>query len=288
MTKSGLEIILDKQRQLTHGDPTSRETYISLGIFTEACVIGLRSHGYEVSEPKLSAESVDLSVKPAKSPEKLDEDVAAILRRFTDRTIFKSANVSPQMIDKLNASWQSYGVKVHATSDQAVIEHTAKLTRQALLLAFSNPGFRKELTKFFVTKTSTPYGIPLSTMGTGRLKARLVRRLIASGLNRKQEAQTEFRRWRSASLLVFILAEGDSKSYWLESGRAYMRACIEIEKLGLNQATSAAIVEAADFHEDIEKMLGTDMRIQCVVRAGRGQKKRRPSGRLTPQELLVT
>jgi hypothetical protein len=283
-----LEISLDRNRALTHGDPTGRQAFLSLGIFTEACLIGLKYHGFKPLEPKLSGDSVSLKVASKQGEAEEFVEVESLKKRFTDRTLYKKVDLSRAQLAKINNCWRNNNVEVRAVSDIQIIERTAELTRQALLLAFSNPGFRKELTEYFVTDSSKPYGIPLNTLGTGRVKARVVKRLINSGLNRQQEAGTEYKRWLSASAVVFILAEGDSRSYWLESGRAYLRASLEIEKLGFNQATSAAIAEAADFHEDIEKLLGTDKRIMSVIRVGRGSKKKAYSGRLSAKELLTT
>jgi len=280
-------ILPDAAHKLVYGDPTGRQAFISRGIFTEACIIALGHAGFTAPKPKLEGEAIILKLS---STAKLgrDEDISALKDRFTDRTVYKKMELPVEVINKIKEAWSSSDVSIAATNDRKIIEKTAELTRQALSLAFSNPDFRKELTDYFVAKPSAPYGIPLSTLGTGKLKARAVKQLIRSGLNRKQEAQLEYERWSSASGLVFILAGGDSKPYWLESGRAYLRASLELQKLGLSQATSAAIVEAADFHEDIEKMLGTEKRIECVIRFGLGQRKRRPSGRLAPEQLLVT
>jgi hypothetical protein len=286
--KGNLLILVDQTRRLTHGDPTGRETYISLGIFTEACVLAMAHYGFSAQAPAVNGDSIVLKISKTDKSSDDSADIEALKRRFTDRTIYKPAELTAEAIARLDASWHTNNVEVICTADRQLINKTAELTRHALLLAFSNPAFRRELTDYFVDKPSVPYGIPLSTLVTNKLKARFVKRLINSGVNRKQEAQTEHKRWRSASGLVFILADGDTKNYWLESGRAYLRASLEIQKLGFNQATSAAIVEASDFHEDIEKLLGTSKRIQSVIRIGRGSKKKRPSGRLTPQELLVT
>jgi hypothetical protein len=283
----GLRVMLDRRRLLTYGDPTGRESYISLGIFTEACVIGLENFGFIPAVMEFKDDSVFLKTEK-KSADDNSTDVEALKNRFTDRTVFKKADLTSKAIARLDNCWHTKNVEVIATSNPAIIGKTAQFTRQALLLAFSNPAFRQELTDYFVDKPSVSYGIPLSTLGTSRLKARFVKKLINSGVNRKQEANLEYKRWQSASGLVFILSGGDSKPYWLESGRAYLRASLEIQKLGLSQATSAAIVEAADFHEDVEKLLGTEKRIQSVIRVGRGHKKKRSSGRLSSHELLVT
>jgi hypothetical protein len=75
---------------------------------------------------------------------------------------------------------------------------------------------------------------------------------------------------------------------WFEVGRSYLRASLEIEKAGLSQATSAAIVEASNFHEDVEQILGSNLRIQAIIRIGKGRKIRYRSPRVSARELLAT
>lgn len=287
--KDTLIILLNRDHILVHGDPTGRQAYISLGIFTEACLLALRHFGFKEVDSRIENEAIVIKVRDKTSiSNNSDDDIKALQSRFTDRTVYKKTDFPPESISRLNACWHSKNVQVYSTSNRLIIDDCARLTRQALLLAFSNPAFRKELTEHLSPNASVPYGIPLSTLGTTRVKTLFVKSLINSGVNRRQEAQTEYKRWMSASGLVFVLAAGDSKPYWLESGRAYLRASLEIQKMGLSQATSAAIVEAADFHEDIEKLLDTDKRIQAVIRVGRGRGKKHPSGRFTAEELLAT
>jgi hypothetical protein len=277
-----------RERAPSHGDPTGRELFLSLGIFTEACLIGLRACGFKPGEPKFMADEVFIKIGAKASTRREQETVDALRKRFTDRTVYKKADVSDTALKAFESCWKSPRVEIRAVNDRKIIEPVARFTQQALLLAFSNPAFRKELTEYFVDDNKIPYGIPLSALGANPIKARFVRSLINSGATRRQEARSEYRRWSSASGLIFILAEGDSKPYWLESGRAYLRASLETQRLGFSQATSAAIVEAADFHEDVEKLLGTQKRIQSVIRIGRGSKKSRFSGRLSPKEILST
>lgn len=275
-------------RRLAQGDPTGRQTFISLGIFTEACVIALEYYGFKTKGIKVSKETIEITTSQGTAGMANDNLVKSLKTRFTDRSIYRKVEITSQQTDKITSSWQSEGVKLSVSTDTEIIDRCASLTAQGLLLALSSPGFRKELTDYLVPSQKTEYGIPLSTLQTGKLQTAVTKQLIASGLSRKHEAETERKRWQSAGALVFVLADGDSIEYWVESGRAYLRASLAIEELGLSQATSAAIVEAMDLHEDIEKMLGTNQRIQCLLRIGRGQSKPKYSGRLSAESLIIT
>jgi hypothetical protein len=283
-----LLVQLDESRLLDVGDPTGRQGFISLGIFTEACAIGLEAVGLKAADVNLKGKTVTLRTVRSGSSQANEDQRKALKERFTDRSIYKEIALTGGQKTQIASSWPSAKVEIKVNNDPKIIEAVASLTKQALRLALSRPDFRKELAAYLVSSNKRPEGIPLSTLGTRPIRTTLTKQLVRSGLSRKSDAQLEYRRWRSASGLVFILASGDSPDFWLESGRAYLKASLAIQRLGLSQATSAAIVEAADFHEDIEKMLGTEKRIQCLLRIGQGQKKQRRSGRRPSENILIT
>lgn len=286
-----LKIFPSKHKVLKQGDPTGRETLISLGIFTEACVIALNHSGFGVKNVDFSDQNeikIVLTASAKLIDDKSKELVAALKTRFTDRSVYKKISLSKTQLKKIESAWQSKNVEVLAKNDSEIIERCAQLTQQGLRLALSSPSFRKELTRHMVPSKKTPYGIPVGTLQSGKLKSLLIKQLIASDTGQKKEAELEYERWQSASAVVFVLGSGDSRQYWLEAGRAYLQASLAIERLGLRQATSAAIVEAADFHEDIEKLLNTKKRILCLLRVGISQAKPRWSGRFRAEDLLIT
>lgn len=92
---------------------------------------------------------------------------------------------------------------------------------------------------------------------------------------------------RSAGALIFTLTGGDTRKDWVLAGRAYQRAGLMATQLGLSQATSAAVVEATDFHTDIETNLGTTKRIQTLMRVGYGSRKSTTSPRIPTKQLVV-
>jgi hypothetical protein len=85
-----------------------------------------------------------------------------------------------------------------------------------------------------------------------------------------------------------LLADGDMRKYWFRVGRVYLRVSLKLEDLGLSQATSAAIVEASNYHDDIEASLHTTKRALAIIRIGQGSTNKQYSPRLTAAELLST
>jgi hypothetical protein len=253
-------------------------------------VLAINHLGYQVSRIEVSDDGpikIHTGVKTI-TKDKTVSDMSAFEKRFTDRSVYKKVALDARRLKKIEDAWPSGKAAVQVSTDPLVLQRCAELTKDGLLLALTSEGFRKELVDYLVPSSRTPQGIPLTTLPGSRMSNVMVRKLLSTGLSRKREARVEYERWLSASALVFVLAEGDSRQYWVESGRAYLRASLAIEKQGLAQATSAAIVEASDFHEDIEKLLGTGRRIECLIRVGKSNVKKRESGRLSPEQLLTT
>ena len=280
-----LLVDIDPAHQLGDGDPTGRETMISIGIFCE-------SLGIAVSTVGLKLQSVALDNKTARlafSASTIADDAAVDLlqKRSSDRSIYKPAAVETGLLKTLQECNIAGKTTIHTSTDSAIIAQVADLTSHAIGVALSSPGFRHELSEYLVVPGSNKQrGIATRSLYINPVIARLEPFMLRQGINLGAEARLELQRWLSASALVLITAPGDIPKYWLEVGRSYLRVSLAIEAAGLSQATSGAIVEASNYHEDVEESLGTSERILAVIRIGQGSPKRYYSPRVSADALL--
>ncbi len=283
-----LLIDIDPKHKLSDGDPTGRETFISLGIFAEAITIvslrfGLYSQKQSVNNQRAIIQFA--SGKPVKS----GSDIEALKTRVTDRSIYNHVDITEKSKLSIVNSAPDASAKIWMLTDSNSINMVASLTAKGISLALSNPSFREELSHYLVLPWTTKHrGISTSSLYIPKALAICEPVLIRFGIGKKSEASLERKRWESASAVVLITTEGDMPDYWFEAGRAYLRAALAIERLGFSQATSAAIVEASNYHEDVEKLIGTNQRLQCLLRVGKGAKVRNHSPRVTVEELLTS
>jgi hypothetical protein len=295
LESSEVVISLDTHHALEDGDPTGRQTMISLGIFSEALALGASQYGLDVASVYIHTEQIRitfaLGTNPPQKTKGLDSLVTALHTRCSDRSIYKPLNLDEQQLQHIRASSASSttsSVSTHAITDEAIISKVAALTSNAIGVALSSPAFRHELTQYLVMPgSSRQRGIAVKSLHISRPKALLQPIVLKTGRGLKSEAELEKRRWLSASGLVIITADGDMPKYWFEVGRAYLRASLAIEELGLSQATSAAIVEASNYHEDIEDMLHTKQRILAIIRVGHGSAVKHFSPRISTEQILA-
>lgn len=286
---TGLIVSIDPSHRLAAGDPTGRQTIISLGIFIEAIGIGCGVHGMELLSVRFADSQAHLEIKNTTNPSRnFDELVIALKHRCSDRSIYQSVTVEDDVIALLESSVSSPNVQVRVTTDRSSIEKIAQLTSQGIRMALSNPSFRNELSHYLLPPWSTKRrGISVKSLYLPYLVGLLQPIFIRLGKGLNAESRLEKKRWESASAVIAITSVGDMPDYWLEAGRTYLRVSLALEQAGFSQATSAALVEASNFHEDVEKMFDTTQRLVCMLRIGKGSYRRHYSPRVSVQELTT-
>lgn len=291
LSHTSLKVIIDDRYTLEEGDPTGRQTIISIGIFTEAIIVSAEARG-------LITELVDFNNKEViitfaeemytPTSEKTQQ-VEFLRRRSTDRSVYHKAAIPSQATELLTSVASEDGIKVWLREDEISIQRVAECTASGIGLALTSPGFRKELSQFLIEPWSKrKRGISVRSMYVPIPMAIAQPFMVRMGIGLRKEIELEKRRWYSASGIVLITSKGDMPQDWFNAGRVYLRVSIMIEKLGFSQATSAASVEASNYHEDIEKMLGTTQRLQCVLRIGTGSKHRNYSPRVDAESLITS
>ena len=86
-----MEVIIDKKHALEAGDPTGRQTIISLGIFAEAVSLAAENIGLK-ADLKFDNDKVEVGF--VKIGELKKNDVELIKQRATDRSIYKKVEIT--------------------------------------------------------------------------------------------------------------------------------------------------------------------------------------------------
>ena len=288
-TNSSVEINLDEAHTLRDGDPTGRETTISLGIIAEAIVIVAEQFGFREVTTNLKDKTLLIRFESTNTKSSTKKYADLLKARCTDRSLYSPVTISDEDVHRIKDSATNFKVKIHVIRDPQIVAKVADYTSKGISLALSNPSFRKELSQYLIVPWShKKRGISVRSLYINPLLAVYEPLLMRLGIGLPLEVKLEKKRWLSASGIVVITADGDLSQYWLATGRAYMRVSLEIEELGLSQATSAAIVEASNYHDDVEELLGTNQRILSIIRIGKGETNRRHSPRVDYQDLITS
>jgi len=287
---SSCQVIIDKRYALSDGDPTGRQAVIGIGIFCEALVAVAADFRLQTTIGTYldGAVTVHFHNKPTKQTTKQPYS-ELIASRATDRSIYKPVDITDQNTAYLSSAAIGSSISIHVIRDKKQIDTIAELTSHGISLALTSPAFRQELSQYLVLPWSKKVrGISVMSLYIPTLVAIIEPTLMRLGIGLPLEAKLEKRRWQSASAVIAITADGDLTKYWFDVGRTYLRLSLYIEDLGLSQATSGAIVEASNYHEDVESILDTNQRILSMIRIGKGAKKRHHSPRISLDELTAS
>jgi hypothetical protein len=286
-----ITIAVSTDRVLGSGDPTSRESWISFGICLETLLQAAKGLGLKAEITDIQGAALNDHIATVQITEGSFEKRPAVLQALKDRHTYREKMVPVEIPEKLKTDCQTAvedleGVGVFFMEDKAAINEVAQFTFKAMSIALSSPDFRRELYHFVHYNWSPArVGMHGYTLGEGLLGSIFSKLSIKLGLGLSLKAKHDKQRIQDASALVFVGTSGDVPSFWLRAGRAYLRIALELAKSGLAQGTLAAPIEAPGFHEDIEKMLGTGLRLQTMLRVGKATHAVRSSPRLNVDEL---
>lgn len=287
-----LVVSVYKGHHAEDSDATGRQTWISIGCFVENVLQASEGCGMKASITKEDYANDAITVEFVASKQKsVDAQILQnITSRVSNRNPFDPAKLSDSQLQQFkNLQKNIPGAQLIVNTEKATIELMTELTKQAVALALSMPRLKKELGQTFRANSSThKTGIPGYALGYGNLRSKFESFRFTHLAIAPKESVKESERMRASAGFVFITADGDIAKYWFAAGRLYQRAALLLAELGLSQATQAATVEAPDFHQEVEKQIGTTNRLQAVIRFGKSSKKIAPSPRLSVEEILTS
>lgn len=293
-----LELLAHHKRCLHAGDPTFRGLWISLGIMFEtvlqtAASLGIKIEVEQIQTDSLNQPIVTFVIGSSAGTSQNTSTLAAIQNRYTYRGKLSGTPVSSSSIENLRKLVHKHfpSVKILATYDQKQINLASQLTKKGLLLAFSSPEFRHELSDLIRPNwTKMRTGLPGFVLKKGVFGTLWERWSVGLNLGSMQKAEAEAKRVASAPLLLFVATSGDVPPHWFMAGQAYALTTIELTRQDLVHSTITAPIEAADYHEELEAALNTKLRLQSMLTVGyplKGARSSYSSPRLSVDELLV-
>lgn len=278
-------IKLSEERLLVAGDPVGRQTWISIGACVESILVAAENENLK-GAVSLENQVVTITFTSSQVTPVIPKSV--IEQRFTDRSPYTSEQLDPNVLTTIKDCWDSKTTLVKVLDDREKIQKISRFTAKAIAMALSSPDFRNELSELIVRPGDKKrVGIPTNSLRLSGPRAYTEKVLVRKGHGTAKHSEEEYKVWASSSALVLVFTQGDSIKFWLEAGRAYQRAGLTACFMGLRTATSAAAVEALDFHEDIEAMFQTKFRLQTVMRIGKSPSNVVASPRLGVEDLLA-
>jgi len=290
INKAKLTIGIASLRKLEFGDPTGRETWISIGCMVQNIIAASPCFGLKatIANCDYKAGHVEINFLELGSAGKDTRILETIKLRHSSRQKLRGPDLSQEQKVLLNnVSKKHPNISVFITIDKDIMKLVAGLTAQAIRLALSIPGFKNELGDILTGNLSAkPTGIPGYAMGYGLLQSYLQPLQFKYTSVANRESKIERTRIMNSAGLIILAATGDVAADWLSTGQVYEQIVLLLTGWGYSHSTTAAVVEAPDFHQELEAKLGTSARTMAIIRYGKSNAKFKHTPRL-PLSLVA-
>ncbi len=286
-----IQLYIDGSVRLKTGDPEGLDAALSCGAALEATLlalgdIGLNAHVMDYWGGRGPEGGVQLAAELQLKKGEADPLAAALERRFTWRNFFKDQAVDPWLRED-----------VHFVATQELKARIAERNDWASLEIMKNKAFRAELLSWMRLSSAHPRhsldGLNNEALQMPNSDARMARwalgilwpvlRLFGATKGITSEAEKTL----SAPILAAFHRPANESP--IQSGRAYLRLCLEAAQLGLSGWPMAALSDHQQTNAEICEMLGigTDRRLVQVLRFGHASGPRPLPARRPLEELIL-
>jgi nitroreductase len=269
-----LSILRDYEHSLKESDPTSRETFLSLGAFIENLVVAAGFFGYKAKvfyraltvHDQLAAEiSFEADGTSIRSSERL---FTGITKRHTNRGFYHPEPLTSDVAQGL-AVPSEVGISIHQVGDATTKEKVAELVGRGTAIALGMPTMEKELGELVWSEASPrPTGMMIEALVEGAQPQETGLDWVRNELDPQSQGHYWQQTFASAPLHIIIASELDNPAAWLASGRVMERVLLASAALGMNHCIAAAPVEIPTLLPSLRQLIDGDDRPQALFRLG--------------------
>ncbi len=254
-----LHILPDVSRRTPIVDPDDHHLYASLGCAVENLAIAAQARGMrgDVAFESGHEERLVTDISPSAIRESVLFD--AIPHRQCTRRVYDGTSIPPDAVDRMVQAAAKYDVDALYVSDQSGIEAVLELVVAGNSRQMNDPAFLRELKEWirFNPADAAASGDGLYTASSGNpiLPAWIGSRVFDHVLDADVENQKYTDRLRSSAGIVVFVARSDDKQGWINAGRAYQRAALQMTADGIKHAFVNQAVEVPDMRRDLQALL---------------------------------
>ena len=273
ITPDGLDISLDRRRQLAVLDPSGRQMVLSAACALFNARVSLAASGRGVTVERSPDESrpellARLRVTDAGSA---DDDLAALgsaaALRQTNRRGFDADDVPADLITRLVDAAQSEGAMLLPVVDEADRQTLARLSQRADAQQVTNPAYRAELRTWTTDDSGRLDGVRAEVIphvdGTAQdeIPMRDFDTRGAGALPGATHSSTQ-------QCLLILSTDGDSIDSWIHAGEALERVWLELTRAGFAASLFTQVIEEAGLRAQLRDELRLLTHPQLVLRVG--------------------
>jgi hypothetical protein len=279
---SAVDVLIDRERQLTVADPDGREMHVSVGAAVNNLRIAILAEGRTavlrlLPEPNDSDLAATVTVgRPAPAQPHIRALAEAIPRRRTTRRPFWTSPALRPVLPELVEAATAEGGRL-TILDDAARRTVLDVIRRAEERLRAEPEYQAELAAWTATDADRGDGVPPEAFGPrAQLAALPMRDFDPARTGRRPVAPFE-----SEPIIAVLSTPGDTRRDWLIAGLALERVLLTAT---MHTVATAPLTQALEVPQ-LRRLLTTDHEpgmIQSVLRLGYAG-----SGPGTPRRALA-
>jgi nitroreductase len=264
----GVDVYVDRRRQLASLDPDGREMYVSVGAAVFNLRVALRARGWRTGATFMPRAGTDLAAEVNVRGQVEITPAAraladAIQRRHTNRRPFSDVPVPDEIMADLTRAATAEGADLVVT-EGALRDGVLSLTRTADKRLRRDVGYQIELGRWTNPGgMGRRDGVPRQAFGPRAKDGALPLRDLALGIG-APAASVEF---ESEPTIVLLLSVGDEPADWLRVGAALERVWLTATVRGLAATPLTQVTEVPPLRALLADS-ATDRVVQSVLRIG--------------------
>jgi nitroreductase len=288
LREDGVDVRVDRARQLRTLDPVGREMFVSVGAALFNLRVALRVRGFgPVIERGPDPTDLDLAARvhiaaAREVPAAARALAEAITRRHTNRRPFARRRVPERVLDDLAAAAAAEDAAL-LVADDILREGILSITRTADTSLRSNERYRAEIAAW-----TTPGGVgrrdgvPREALGPRSNHAALPLRDFAFG----RGMPTVTVRFEPDPTIILLLTADDTERAWLRAGEAFQRVLLTATVHGLAATPLSQLTEIPVLRGLLADQ-ATGQIVQTVLRVGYPLTPARATPRRDLDEVIV-
>jgi nitroreductase len=282
----GLDVFVDRRRQLPTLDPDGREMYISVGAALFTLRLALRARGYRTRVSRTNLHD-DLVARvriagPAETTPGVRALAAAITQRRTNRRPFHSTPVPDRILDEVSAAAAAERVTMLVT-DGPTRSGILSMTRTANNRMQRNPVYLKELAAWTTTGgVGRRDGVPRGAFGPRATNAALPLRDLGLGLA-SPTATVDF---EPDPTIALLYTAGDTQTQWIHTWQALQRLWLTATVRGVAITPLSQLTEIPALR-DLVADRDSDRVVQMTLRIGYPTSHVAATPRRSPEEVIL-
>lgn len=293
ITEDKVEVFFDPKYFLPFADKETRDLHISIGCMLENFLIaathdrvmGTISYGPFEDKTKLAEITLsEINTIPGELSERLFN---MIYSRVNARGVFIKEEIPIDVFSKIDFLNNDKSIEINFLNKKEDIKKIADLTASAILDAYRDIGFRKEMSHWMNSNLSSKKeGLPGYSLKMPLLISMIIPPLIRYFNIGKFLAKLNVKSSSSAPLII-ILSGKDGAAFWMEIGRLAERVMLYLQSLGYQTSIFVGSIEIGDRYKEVKKITNSVNRPQFIFAVGHILGKHKVTPRHKVEDKLI-